>query len=144
MTGTVDPVYSKFLGTWILDPRTCDYQQGSPPIAGRYIITMRGDEILFRIEWVDEGGQSHAAEFSGPPSGEPVPFDGGDLADSLVIDAKSPRELTSRAFWRGKERMLAQRQLDDSGRAMRVTQLVRFSDGSSAYNIAVYVAQMQN
>ena len=34
--------------------------------------------------------------------------------------------------------MVAQRQLDASGNAMRVTQVVRFADGTSAANVAVY------
>ena len=34
--------------------------------------------------------------------------------------------------------MIAQRQLDETGTAMRITQLVRFSDGSQAANVGVY------
>jgi len=38
--------------------------------------------------------------------------------------------------------MVAQRQLDDSGQAMRVTQLVRLADGEHLANVSVYRRRM--
>ncbi len=40
--------------------------------------------------------------------------------------------------------MVAQRQLDDTGTAMRVTQLVRFPDGTHAANVSIYRKQVRN
>ena len=54
------------------------------------------------------------------------------------IDAVSDRELNSRAYYRGKVRMVAQRQLDDTRSAMRVTQVVYLPDGSRPANVSVY------
>lgn len=132
------PPYSSFLGTWILLPDTCEYEQGDPPREGTYRIA-EGDGCLeFTIDWVDAAGASHHAEFAGPPDGSRVPFDGGELADALSITAVSPRELRSSAFWKGDELMVAQRQLDETKMAMRVTQLVRFADGTSLANVSIY------
>ncbi len=41
-------------------------------------------------------------------------------------------------------RMVAQRQLDDRGAAMRVTQLVRFDDGTTLANTSIYRRQLPN
>ncbi|HLU64694.1 MAG TPA: hypothetical protein VKZ63_00370 [Kofleriaceae bacterium] len=138
------PIYQAFLGTWILDPTSCRYEQGEPPQAGVYRIEQAGDALHFHVEWTAADGTRHEVEFSGVPDGRREPFAGGDLADALSVHAVSPRELTSSAYYRGTERMVAQRQLDDSGNAMRVVQLVRLPDGTSPANVAVYLRQVRN
>lgn len=130
--------YQAFLGTWILMPQTCDYEQGDPPVSGRYVISEHEGRLRFVIEWTDADGASHRHEFSGKPDGSREPFSGGDLADCLATRAVSPRELTTYGYYQGRECMVAQRQLDDSGQAMRVTQLVRLDEGSTFANVAIY------
>lgn len=127
-----------FLGTWVLMPETCVYEQGAPPRAGTYRIAAEGAALRFTIDWTAADGAAHHATFAGRPDGVAVPFAGGDAVDALAITLASPRDLRSSASWRGVERMVAQRQLDASGQAMRVTQLVRFADGTHAANVAVY------
>ncbi|MCB9592332.1 MAG: hypothetical protein H6719_06340 [Sandaracinaceae bacterium] len=134
-------MYEHFLGTWALEPESCQYEQGDPPRSGLYRIEAHDGRLHFSITWEDAAGASHAVSFSGTPDGEPEPFDGGDLADALVIRAVSERELVSSALYRGVERMVAQRQLDDSRTAMRVVQVVRLPDGTSPANVAIYVKQ---
>jgi len=136
--------FAGFLGSWTLIVDSCDYEQGEPPRAGSYEICEREGRLEFRIEWVDHDGESHEVEFSGVPDGVPAPFAGGDLADALAVIAASPRELNSVASWRGAERMIAQRQLDESGNAMRVVQVVRFEDGTHAANTSVYKKRVFN
>jgi len=136
--------YAGFLGTWVLDPTTCDYQQGEPPLAGTYRIVESEGRLEFTIEWVDAENARQEVKFSGMPDGKPVPFAGGDLADALSVTAVSARELRSSAFWKGTERMVAQRQLDESGVAMRVTQVVYLPDGVRLANVALYRKQVQN
>ncbi len=96
------------------------------------------------MSWVDADGDSHHVEFSGCPNGLPFPFAGGDLADAMVITAVSARELNSAALYQGQERMTAQRQLDDTQMAMRITQVVRFADGALLANVGVYRRQVLN
>jgi hypothetical protein len=130
--------YSDFLGHWILDPASCRYEQGEPPRSGSYRIDEDEGRLVFTIDWVDAEGEAQQISFSGRPDGEPEPFAGGDLADALAVTAVSPRELTSSAFYRGVERMTAQRQLDATGAAMRVVQLVRLPDGTKLLNTSIY------
>ena len=121
--------FNGFLGVWDLIPESCQYEQGDPPISGSYEIVQIGEKLEFNMRWTEENGQIQEASFQGKPDGEMIPFAGGELADALSITLVSSRELNSSAFYQGKELMTAQRQLDDSGEAMRITQVVRLPDG---------------
>lgn len=140
-----EAVYGSFLGTWILDPATCEYEQGDPPGSGTYVIEeTEAGELSFTIEWEDGAGESHRVSFAGPPNGEKVPFDGGELVDAFSLTPVSARELNSSAFYRDQELMIAQRRLDESGMAMRVIQQVRLPDGSRPTNVAIYRRRVLN
>jgi hypothetical protein len=136
--------HEAFLGTWILDPSSCRYEQGDPPRSGRYLIDEHDGELRFSIEWVDAEGVEHRAAFAGVPDGVARPFAGGDLADALSVTLVSPRELNSSAFYRGVERMVAQRQLDATLQAMRITQVIRLPHGERPANVAIYRRQLLN
>lgn len=132
------PVYADFLGTWDLIPESCDYEQGEPPRAGTYEIEAEGERLHFTIRWLDSVGESHTVAFSGVPDGRREPFAGGDLADELAVTARTSSELISSAYYRGVERMTAQRQLDETRQAMRLLQLVRLPDGTKLLNRSIY------
>ncbi|MEZ4403940.1 MAG: hypothetical protein R3B06_28205 [Kofleriaceae bacterium] len=136
--GEPPAAYAGFLGTWVLIPETCVYEQGPAPRAATYRIEEDGPALRFTIAWTDAAGAAHQVVFAGRPDGIAAPFAGGDLADALTVTLVSPRDLRTTASWRGHERMVAQRQLDARGAAMRVTQLVRFDDGTHVANVAVY------
>ena len=71
--------------------------------------------------------------------GDPPPRTaGGELADAIAIEAVSPRELNSYAYWQGRQLMVAQRQLDDTGLHMRVVQAVHLPDGTRPVNVSIY------
>ena len=137
-----EPLYAGFLGTWILIPESCEYEQGDPPRSGRYRIEERDGHLSFTVEWTAADGTHHDVEFAGLPDGVPVAFAGGDAVDALSITPVSAHELRSSGYWRGEELMVAQRQLDDTGMAMRVTQMVRLPDGSRPANVGVYRRQL--
>ncbi|MEM6996146.1 MAG: hypothetical protein AAF721_36905 [Myxococcota bacterium] len=136
---TTPPTYSGFLGGWELIVDSCRYEQGAPPRSGSYRIeAVTGGDLTFTADWIDDAGNAETVTFRGPPDGSRVPLPGGELADALAIDAVSPRELNTMAYKNGKELMIVQRQLDTTGAAMRVTQLVRLPDGTSPSNVSVY------
>ncbi|MCR9160776.1 MAG: hypothetical protein ACE37F_03930 [Nannocystaceae bacterium] len=132
-------VYEDFLGLWQLIPESCQYEQGDPPKAGTYRIEEMPDGTLeFTATWTDAEGKEGSVSFSGFPDGTKMPFNAGDLADALAIEAVSARELNSYAYLDGRELMVAQRQLDATGQAMRITQIVRLPSGESPGNVAIY------
>ena len=94
------------------------------------------------MNWTDKENKDFSIEFSGIPDGKKVPFNGGALADEMAITAVSERELNSYAYLNGKELMIAQRQLDDTGMAMRITQVVRLPDGTNLSNESIYRRQV--
>lgn len=135
----MDRVYRDFLGLWQLIPESCQYEQGDPPTSGFHRIEENKDGTLeFTAQSVDADGKSGSVSFAGFPDGTKMPFAAGELADALAVEAVSKRELNSYAYLDGKELMVAQRQLDASGNAMRVTQIVRLPNGESPGNIAIY------
>lgn len=133
-----EPPYARFLGTWMLVPESCSYEQGDPPREGRYVIAEADGRLVFTIDWTDAAGVQHHVSFGGIADGTPVPFAGGELADALAISAPSQSRLDSVAYRRGEALMFAERQLDDAGSAMRVVQQVRLPDGSRPTNVSVY------
>ncbi len=134
----MNPLCEAFLGTWTLDPASCVYEQSEAPSEATHRIFVEDEKLVMTMHWTLSDGSEHQMQFSGIPNGEPMPFAGGELADALAIHALSKRELTTAAYWKGKELMVSQRQLDDTGSAMRVTQIVRFLDGTHASNVGVY------
>jgi hypothetical protein len=130
--------YAGFIGTWLLIPESCEYEQGDPPQDSVYSIAEQQGRLTFDIRWTAADGRADHVTFEGVPDGAKRPFSGGDLADELSVEVVSPRDLRTAAYWQGRQRMVSQFQLDDTGTAMRVIQLVRFPDGSHLSNVSVY------
>lgn len=130
--------YAGFLGSWILLPDSCQFEQGEPHRAGTTTIREDGPALVFELAWTDAEGDAQRATFAGVPDGQPAPFDGGPLADALSVTAVAPNDLRIAAFHGGRELMTVQRQLDRTGQAMRVVQVVRLPDGTAPANISVF------
>ena len=131
-----------FVGLWVLIPESCKFDQGAAPIKGSYKVQIVEECVSFTMNWTEKSGKDFCIEFSGVPNGKKVPFNGGALADEMSIIAVSKRELNSYAYLNGKELMVAQRQLDDTGMAMRITQVVRLPDGTNLSNVSIYRRQV--
>ena len=130
-------LHDRFLGEWALDPASCKYEQGDPPVSGRDIILEVDGNLVFDMAWTDKAGQSHTASFSGKPDGQPAPFDGTDLVDSFTITVENRSELSTAASLKGETLMQATRTLIDDD-TMRVVQTVYLPDGSAPSNQSVY------
>ena len=135
---TSAPTYRDFLGDWELIPETCIYEQGVAPVSGRYRIEERDGALVFHMAWKDAEGEKHEYSFSGIPDGVPRDFNGGELADSLSVTAVSKLELSSSAFYAGRELMLATRSLIDDGLYLDIRQIVRLPDGTEPCNFSRY------
>ena len=131
-------LYAGFLGTWILIPDSCQFEQGEPHLAGTTTIREDGDQLIFDLTWTEADGQEQQASFAGVPNGVPAPFNGGPLADALKVEAVSATDLRITASLDGRELMTVQRQLDRTGQAMRVVQVVRLPGGTAPANVSVF------
>lgn len=135
------PIYQGFLGSWVLDVETCDYEQGDPPKSAIYKIAEAGDELVFDMDWIDANDESHHASFQAPPDGTHLPFNGGELADTLSVTAVSEHQLNSSAYRGGIELMVAARSLSEDGSKMEVLQKVNLPDGTSPTNRSTFHRQ---
>lgn len=134
----IEKMYAGFLGEWQLDVDGSHYGQGEAPVSGGYEISESQEGLVFVISWQDADGKEHSFTFSGVPDGEARPFAGDDLIDSMSVSAPNEAELTSKAFYQGRELMIAKRVLMDDGAVMEITQSVLLPDGSKPSNIARY------
>lgn len=134
-----EPIFSGFLGNWILDTASCDYEQGDPPHADHHAITLDGGDLVISMDWTDATGETHHAAFRAPPDGRKIPFNGGPLADTLCLSAPSPSELNLSAFRDGLELMTATRRLDADGTALHLVQTVHLPDFSAPENRGTYL-----
>ena len=133
--------HQHFLGKWILDTTSCEYEQGEPPKSGSYRIIEEGAELVFFMDWVDAEGESHSMSFRGVPDGRKAPFNGGELADALAIECPNEHELNSSAFRQGLELMTAKRYLTDNFQRMEIVQMVLLPDGTTPANRAFYLRE---
>ncbi len=131
------PLFINFLASWDLIPGACRFEQGRPPQSGRTTIRWQDGELVFTIGFVDADDDHHLETLRGSPDGVPRPHEGA-LLDALVIDAPTPRALTITGTIDGKPRLIAEYQLDEHARAMRVLQQVVFEDGKRATNVSLY------
>lgn len=134
----VEKIYAGFLGEWQLDVEGSHYGQGETPVSGGYAISESQEGLVFVISWQDSDGKDHSFSFSGIPDGEARPFAGDDLIDSMSVSAPNELELTSKAFYQGRELMTAKRVLMEDGAVMEIIQAVLLPDGSKPSNIARY------
>ncbi|MBU2534175.1 MAG: hypothetical protein KKB37_15650 [Alphaproteobacteria bacterium] len=130
-----------FLGTWLLDPASCVFEQGDPPRAAVHRITLEGDELVITMNWTEASGETGHAAFRVPADGTPVPFSAGPLADMLRLSSMSTSELTLSASCNGLELMTAKRVLASDGRSLALTQTVHLPDFSAPTNTATYARQ---
>lgn len=135
---SVEKMYAGFLGEWQLEPARSHFGQGEAPVAGGYTISESREGLVFVISWQDGEGKDHSFSFTGIPDGEARPFAGDGLIDSMSVSAPTESELTSRAFYKGRELMTAKRVLMEDGAVMEITQSVLLPDGSQPANLARY------
>ena len=133
-----EPVYQAFLGTWVLDPTTCRYEQGEPPRADRHRIVADGYDLVITMDSTDAGGEDHHVSFRAPANGQEIPFNAGPLADTLCLTLPSPHELHLAASCDGLELMTATRTLDADGTTLHLVQTVHLPDFTAPANRATY------
>lgn len=132
------PIYQNFLGTWVLDSATCEYEQGDPPWADRHHIEEDNGELVIAMDWTDADGETHHASFRAPPTGQEIAFNGGALADKLCLTVPSPSELNLSASRDGLELMTATRALDADGTTLQMVQTVHLPDFTAPTNRGTY------
>ncbi len=128
-----------YVGTWILVPELCIYEEGNPPLSGVYRIAQIDDVVQISIDWQAQDGSKHQIQFQAPDSGVRQPGKSG--APDLSITRVSPLILDSRAYVGDDEVAYAHRRASDDGRLLATVQVGRRPDGTSFRNFQVYRRQ---
>ena len=127
----------KFLGQWVLDVASCEYEQGDPPKYERHHLRIDGEELIIEMNRTDADDQIHNLTFITRVNGERTPFNGGPLADEVSATLNG-NELSVSAWRAGVELMFAERRISDDGSRMDLYQQVNLPDGSSPSNQAIF------
>ena len=127
-----------FLGKWALIKGSCVYEQGLPPLDGQYKVTQSNKDLIFQMVWLDNSGDKHEFTFQSRPDGLIIPFNGGDLADSLSTSKLSESELNTIAYKNGNKVMEVRRNLSNSLNQMTVSQTVFLSERDKPTNWSSY------
>jgi hypothetical protein len=134
---TNDAVTSKYLGTWLLVPELCIYQQGDPPSRGVYTIAQSGDEVEISIAWTARDGTSHEISFRAPDDGTRRPV-AGDASSELSIRRIDDLILDSSVYSGDRVLAYARRCASSDGRLLSTVQEGSRAGGTSYRNFQVY------
>ena len=131
---------SFYLGTWILVPELCLYEEGSPPASGIYRISQVNAEVRVSIAWEAQDGSKHHIEFQAPGNGakQPLSVPG---PSHLSITRVTPYILDSSAYSDGEEVAYARRRASEDGLLLSTVQVGRRPNGTSFRNFQVYRRQ---
>jgi len=131
---------SFYLGTWILVPELCLYEEGSPPVSGIYRISQLDDDVRISIDWEAQDGSKHQIEFQAPDSGVKQPSRTPGPSH-LSITRVSPLILESSAYSGDEEVAYARRCASEDGLLLSTVQVGRRPNGTSFRNFQVYRRQ---
>jgi hypothetical protein len=127
----------RYLGTWILVPELCIYQEGEPPTRGVYTITQDGREVEISIDWTARDGKSHAIVFGALDDGTPRPVPERPESE-LSITAVSALILDSAVRVGTQTVAYARRCASADGQLLSTIQQGHRQDGTAYQNFQVY------
>ena len=126
-----------FSGNWQLVPELCQYQDGAPPTASTYEISITGEIATFILNWTDKDGKSHCVTYGGPTDGSVIPYKAGQITEMSFsrVDAIT---LDSSSYSQGREVGYARRKASSDGKLLSVQQVHRHNGDASTRNFQVY------
>lgn len=130
------PISEKFEGEWILLPELSIYQNGEPPLSGKYIIRTNKGVVEFEIEWTDSTGKAHKLAFGGPLDGEKHEVKTPGLS-SVVYKKINDFTLDSYAYSGDKMLLNARRVVAEDLSLLAVSQ-ISYGDEGALTNLQVY------
>jgi len=126
-----------YLGTWILVPELCLYEEGNPPVSGIYRISQLDGDVRISIDWEAQDGMKHQIEFQAPDSGAKQPSNNPGTSH-FSITRVSPLILDSHAYAGEEEVAYARRRASGDGLLLATVQAGRRANGRSFRNFQVY------
>ncbi len=130
-----------FSGTWRLLADQSEYEYGTPPTSGVYVIEPVGEDLFITIDWTDDCGHTHSVRYTVTPDGQEYAYERPEIADAVMARFAHEQSLETFAFKNGRVAMYAKRLLAEDGNSMVVTQKGFMPDGQEFCNVQYYERQ---
>lgn len=131
----------KFIGTWKMDPEQNNYEFGTAPKSGLYIIQAQEAGYLISMEWTTVEDTPMQASYSAIPDGKDYATDASSGLDCSSMTRIDERTLDSDAKKGGVVLAYARRILSEDGQTMDIFQSGKKPDGTDFTNKSVYIRQ---
>ena len=133
------PPDDPFVGLWLFDEASAEYQLGSPPHDASYDISSDGQRYTMTMRWSTGEGHTIEQTYNAIPDGVQYEFSDSPGVDSFDMTRVNPRTLDTTARKDGAVVSHASRALSPDGQTMRITTEVVTPKGDRYTNLAVYV-----
>ena len=127
---------ANYIGTWLLIPELCIYQNGEPPLRGIYEIQSDGTEVRISVNWTDKEGAEHAIEYGGAIDGSKHPIDASGTT-STVYFRVDENTLGSTVYDNDRKTMYARRIVSAANDLLATVQ-VQYRPEGDLSNFQVY------
>lgn len=129
-----------FLGLWRLDPTQSQYQFGSPPKQGTYLLELEGEGIKVTMAWETAENQQLQQVYHSIPDGKDYPYE-SPVVDAISMTRIDANTLDTTAKKEGKVIAHGRRVLSPDSQTMTITQSGYTPDGTWYNNLSVYHKQ---
>lgn len=127
-----------FLGIWELDPAASQYELGAPPTRGIYQLIQENDQVAVVMDWTDAAGKDFHMIYYMTPDGMDHPYADSPAVDAIMTTLINADTLETLSKKDGNIVARGLRELQNSGKVMRVTKGGKLPDGSAYTNVAIY------
>jgi hypothetical protein len=129
----------QFTGIWVMDASENQYEHGTAPQSGRYVIDANDDgSYHFHLDWETVDCQAMHIEFDAIPDGILYPYDNLLVADSVSLTPVDDHTLDSQTVKEGQVIIHARRVLSPDGKTMQVFQSGPLPQGGTFTNRSLY------
>jgi hypothetical protein len=128
-----------FVGLWLFDEDSAQYQLGSPPHDASYNISTDGEFYTMTMRWTTAEGHTIEQAYKGLPDGQDYAFEDSPGVDSFSMTRVDARTLDTTARKDGQVVSHARRVLSDDGNTMTITTDVHTPQGQHFTNVAIYL-----
>ncbi|MEM1003060.1 MAG: hypothetical protein AAGH46_10470, partial [Bacteroidota bacterium] len=105
---------SHFLGIWTLLPKASKYEKGDPPKEATYIFRIEENNRLnVEIEWTNHENRQSKMQNSMIPDGQIRNYENSQVADKIMCEFITEKQLNSSTYKKGKLMAFASRIIED-------------------------------
>lgn len=133
------PPDDPFIGRWLFDEASAQYQLGTPPRDASYVITSDGERYTMTMRWTGSDDRTVEQVYQAIPDGQSYAFEGSQGVDSFSMTRVDTHTLDTTARKDGEIVSHARRVLSDDSNTMTITTDMHAPGGTHYTNVAVYI-----